>query len=72
MIEKQPEADDDAENPNAEKPLPPVSDADVYLKTRKRDPKRDYMLPTKDIEEKIVSILLLILSLRQVRILEIH
>ncbi|KAL8097245.1 hypothetical protein AgCh_030391 [Apium graveolens] len=34
----------------------PISDADVYVKTRKRDAKREYKLPTDVVEKKIEDV----------------
>ena len=38
-----------------EQPPAPISDADVYVKTRKRESTRTYKLPTEDVEKKVVS-----------------
>lgn len=43
-----------------DEPVVPISDADVYVKTRKRYNEREYKLPTAAIKEKIVSYILVI------------
>ena len=39
----------------SEQPPAPISDADVYVKTRKRKSTRTYKLPTEDVDKKVVS-----------------
>ncbi|KAL8092246.1 hypothetical protein AgCh_034510 [Apium graveolens] len=39
-----------------DEPIIPISDADVYVKTRKRDAKREYKLPTDVVEKKIEDV----------------
>ncbi|XP_063942347.1 uncharacterized protein LOC135150129 [Daucus carota subsp. sativus] len=39
-----------------DEPAPPISDADIYVKTRKRDSAREYKLPTDAVEKKIENV----------------
>ncbi|XP_063937382.1 uncharacterized protein LOC108203821 [Daucus carota subsp. sativus] len=39
-----------------EQPPAPISDADVYVKTRKRESTRTYKLPTEDVEKKVKNV----------------
>lgn len=41
-----------------EEPPTPITDADVYVETRKRHENKQYKLPTDLVEKKIVSFVL--------------
>lgn len=40
---------------DGQEPPPPLSDAAIFIKTRKRHPNRTYKLPVEAIKKKIVS-----------------
>ncbi|KAK1383781.1 hypothetical protein POM88_021516 [Heracleum sosnowskyi] len=53
--DQDPDPDQD-QDPKEAQPPRPLSEADIFIATRKRDEKRTYKLPTDAVQKKIVSI----------------
>lgn len=41
---------------DAKEPPPPVTEAEIFVETRKRDENREYKLPITGIQKKVVSV----------------